>query len=179
MINDYEIHGNVVYIKINDCDNKIISTRIDLEDLPKLLKYDFKWAKHKHGYVNTTTKKVDGLPISISLHRFIMDFPQGLEIDHINFNKLDNRKSVNLRIVNRYENAQNAYVRKDSKSGFRGVTKVGSSKLWKAQCTLNGKLYNLGHFIDKEEASEVVSKFRAENMKSSFEYRNSDKILEL
>ena len=42
----------------------------------------------------------------IGLHRYLLNCPKGLEVDHINGNKLDNRKS-NLRIVDRITNNRN------------------------------------------------------------------------
>ena len=42
----------------------------------------------------------------IGLHRYLLNCPKGLEVDHINGNKLDNRKS-NLRIVDRTVNNRN------------------------------------------------------------------------
>lgn len=42
----------------------------------------------------------------LRMHRFIMDPPSGLVVDHINHDKLDNRKS-NLRVCTTFDNNQN------------------------------------------------------------------------
>lgn len=54
------------------------------------------------------------------LHRFLMSPPAHLEIDHMNGNGLDNRKS-NLRIVSRAENMKNRQPASSNKSGASGV----------------------------------------------------------
>jgi len=57
-------------------------------------------------------------------HHAIMGKPQkGKVVDHINHNGLDNRKD-NLRLVTVAQNSQNKRVRKDSKSGYKGVYEV-------------------------------------------------------
>ena len=55
-----------------------------------------------------------------SIHRVVMGNPEGMDVDHINGNRLDNRKA-NLRVCTRSQNSQNKKLRSDSKSGFKGV----------------------------------------------------------
>ena len=55
-----------------------------------------------------------------SIHRAVMGYPKGMDVDHINGNSLDNRK-VNLRVCTRSENAMNKKTRADSRSGYKGV----------------------------------------------------------
>ena len=55
-----------------------------------------------------------------SVHRVVMGNPKGMDIDHINHNSLDNRKE-NLRICTRSQNCANKKVRRDSRSGYKGV----------------------------------------------------------
>jgi HNH endonuclease len=59
---------------------------------------------------------------SIYLHRYLLDAPDGMVVDHINHNTLDNRRQ-NLRICTNQENNENrngAYT--TSKTGIRGVS---------------------------------------------------------
>ena len=49
------------------------------------------------------------------------DIPEGLEIDHINYNKSDNR-IINLRLCTHHQNSQNKpNLKKTNSSGNRGV----------------------------------------------------------
>lgn len=55
-----------------------------------------------------------------SMHRLIMGNPEGMCVDHINGDTLDNRKE-NLRICTMSENSMNRKLRSDSQSGYKGV----------------------------------------------------------
>lgn len=103
--NEIEILDDYAVIKIRNRNNETIAEAIiDIEDIDKVK--DIKWRLHNNGYVTTTIKATDRKKTSLYLHRFIMNYYGELEIDHINRNKLDNRKS-NLRIVNHSVNASN------------------------------------------------------------------------
>lgn len=103
------------------------------------------------------------------LHRQIMEVPRGartesgerLEVDHINRDRLDNRRS-NLRVVTGAQNSQNVPARGGS-SNYRGVSWCKNRKQWLA-VVYHGRLHRLGYFDDEEEAARVASAFRAEHM---------------
>ena len=82
------------------------------------------------------------------------DIPFGLEIDHINGVKNDNRIS-NLRLATRSENACNTVKRKDNTSGYKGVSFYKYSNKWEARIIINGKQIYLGNFDTAELASEA------------------------
>lgn len=88
------------------------------------------------------------------MHRVILETSKGLETDHINGDKLDNRRS-NLRECTVSQNAMNKKVNLSSSSGYKGVQsfKEGSGKKWRVQIILNNKKIELGYFNDKEEAA--------------------------
>lgn len=83
------------------------------------------------------------------------------EIDHINRNKLDNRKS-NLRICNRSINMQNRGVNKNNTSGYKGIY-INKSGKYVAHCQINKTRKSLGAYKTLEEALEVLNKFKEEN----------------
>jgi len=69
----------------------------------------------------------------------------GLVIDHINGNRLDNRKE-NLRICSRGENSRNQALSRGNTSGFKGVTWHKYAGKFFVQITCAGKRRNLGYF---------------------------------
>ena len=83
----------------------------------------FKWHAVRRGRVvhAMRTAKRDGGRATVYLHRWLLDAPAGLEVDHRNGNGLDNRRE-NLRLCTHAQNAVNH--RRDSArkiSQFHGV----------------------------------------------------------
>lgn len=88
------------------------------------------------------------------LHRLVNETPKNKFTDHINRNKLDNRKE-NLRTVNNSLSQYNQNKRKN-KSGVRGVGEHMGR--WRALIGVNRKQIYLGHFDTKELAVEARQK---------------------
>lgn len=76
-----------------------------------------RWRLHSRGYVRSYVK-----PKHLILHSIVANTPKGLYTDHINHNKLDNRRS-NLRICTPKQNQHNRLDNKNNKTGVRGVSK--------------------------------------------------------
>lgn len=136
---------------------------VDEEDFKEISK--FKW-QYTNGYAKRIVGK-RGSTTNIWMHRVITKIPNGLDVDHINFNKLDNRKG-NLRICTRAQNV--SHSRKQlGKSGIRGVRKMG--KKWQSRLKYDGKMRVLGTFITKEEAAICYNK-EALKLYGIFAYQN-------
>ena len=94
------------------------------------------------------------------MHRWILgiDGVKGVQVDHINGNGLDNRRS-NLRIASQSENLRNRKMASHNRSGFKGVYFAKQawavSKPWRAQIKVNGRKLSLGYFLTPEEAYEA------------------------
>ena len=85
------------------------------------------------------------------LHRLILNPPNGMEVDHINGNGLDNRRE-NLRTVTKRENACNrTHITKGSK--FVGVTWRKKERKWRADIRFQGKKRHLGLFKNEIDAA--------------------------
>lgn len=92
----------------------------------------------------------------MKMHRVIMDAPQGLEIDHIDGNGLNNQKQ-NLRIVTHAQNQKNMKKPITNTSGYKGVSWDQVRRKWVAYIW-NGKSINLGGYSTKLEAAEAYDK---------------------
>jgi HNH endonuclease len=118
-------------------------TIVDDEDFDYLSQW--RWQVSWNGYVIRRYKK------TIRMHRLINKTPDGLFTDHINRNKLDNRKS-NLRTVTKSENGFNTNLSKNNKSGCKGVYWDGFTNKWRAEIKLNYKKISLGRYVNLIDA---------------------------
>ena len=124
---------------------------VDSEDFQYL--NQFNWFLHHSGAVVRNKRVSLNKYKSLQMHREIMGASDGKEIDHINYNRRDNRKN-NLRICNRSQNARNQKLRVDNSSGYKGVYWNKEKGLWQAQMrNENKKMSYLGRFKTKEEAA--------------------------
>ena len=123
----------------------------DLEDYD-LIK-DYHWKVHR-GYIschkwNPQTKSDN----QVKMHRLIMGLKDnkdysGCQIDHINHNKVDNRKE-NLRVVNNTQNSWNKAVWREDGSKIGVRLERGK---WLASITINGKMIKLGKYEKYDDA---------------------------
>ena len=130
----YDIDGN--------CKDKSI---IDTEDTKNISIY--RWKKSHFGYVVSITQ-------NIKLHRIIMGLDNNDKrvVDHINGNKLDNRK-CNLRICTRRENVwHKTKLSSNNTSGYIGVSYSKERRKWVAQIHLGNKGIYLGRYDNIEDA---------------------------
>lgn len=104
------------------------------------------WHVDKKGYAMGGTKHK-----RFRLHNLIMNPPVGKVVDHINRNRLDNRR-CNLRIVSNQENQRNRGLNKNNRSGTNGVYYNKDCKKWVAQITINGRTIYGGLHENMKEA---------------------------
>ncbi len=95
-------------------------------------------------------------------HRLIWEqhygkIPAGMDIDHINQDKSDNRIE-NLRLATRSQNKANSKKHSDNKSGYKGVTYYKKYNKWMAQISHHYKKKTIGYFDTPEEAYEAYKK---------------------
>lgn len=77
--------------------------------------------------------------------------PKGMDMDHINGDRADNRW-VNLRTATRSQNNYNMRRTKLNVSGVKGVSWVAERGQWLARITVEGRKIHLGQFDEKERA---------------------------
>lgn len=114
----------------------------------------WRWYMMSSGYV-ARSQYFGGRSYTTILHRFLMKATDStLVVDHINRNKLDNRK-CNLRIVTRAQNSWNNPRLSTNKSGHTGVfykNEKWRENKWAAFIIRNKESYHLGYFATKEKA---------------------------
>lgn len=125
---------------------------VDEDDFENLMQW--KWHYTNTGYARRNDKTNNRK--AIKMHRYIMDAPEGMDVDHINGNGLDNRKS-NLRIVTHQNNQFNMRSNRGS-SKYKGVSFDKQTGLWRAYICISGKLKALGRFSCERQAGETYNK---------------------
>lgn len=136
-------------------------TKVDDVDFERLSR--FKWF-FANGYaVRRGTN--EGKRTMVWMHRIIAATPDGMVTDHINGDKLDNRRT-NLRACTHAQNKWNQGRNSNNTSGFRGVYFDKSSKKWVAELKQHQKHVFLGRFVEKKDAGrayvEATIKLRGE-----------------
>lgn len=143
-----------------EIDIKGYKVLIDDEDYEKVSSKVWNRMGTKDGplvYFSTYMTYPNNLRRSISLHRYIMNctIGDGLYIDHINNNTLDNRKA-NLQVVSPTENVRKRHIGKSNTSGYKGVYKQinkNGDTVWIAQITVDRVGKRIGRFYTGEDAA--------------------------
>ena len=154
--NKYKFNGEIGECYFNNCDEYFL---FDTEDYEKIK--NTSWCKNGGGYA---TGGIVGQGV-VLIHRFLMNCPKDMQVDHINHNKLDNRK-CNLRICTPAQNCWNNGMCKNNITGYKGVHKCiynSGNVRYEASITVNKKTIRLGRFDTPEEAyiarSEAEEKY--------------------
>lgn len=121
-------------------------TLISLEDVEKVSKE--RWFVTEYNYARCCLKETGKYTF---LHRFLLNIPDDIFVDHINQNKLDNRRE-NLRTCNYSQNGMNRGLQSNSTTGYKGVNFDKRRSLYRAHIKLNGKQTHLGYFEKIEDA---------------------------
>ncbi len=90
----------------------------------------------------------------LRMHRFIMEAPKGLQVDHRDCDGLNNQKS-NLRAATHPQNCYNKEIGPRNTSGYKGVVWDKQHKKWRAQIKFQRKYYCLGLFQKAEDAARA------------------------
>ena len=78
--------------------------------------------------------------------------PDGVDIDHINLDRADNRWG-NLRLASRSQNMGNSRPHRDGSSGVKGLTWLSDRQKWQVRICVQGKRKTLGYFTSKGQAA--------------------------
>lgn len=140
--NEFIFEENTVKIFLyNMFSQKVSEAIIDREDYDTVKEY--KWCLSKNGYVINSKGKY--------LHRIVTK-ENTLFVDHINGNKLDNRK-CNLRPCSNADNLKNRVkIPINNTSGIIGVIYRSDRNKWRAEICVDGKKIRLGYYANKIDA---------------------------
>lgn len=125
---------------------------IDIEDVERCKTQ--KWSLHGEGYVSGSK--------DILLHNFLLNTgDEKLILDHIDRNKLNNRKS-NLRVATYGQNNMNSKTPCNNTSGVKGISFDKSHNVYHSYLGINGGRINLGYF--KKLIDAIVARLKAEKI---------------
>lgn len=128
---------------------------VDDEDYDLVSPY--KWRISKLGY---PVCHINGR--ETTMHRYLLNLEVGnpLQGDHKNHDKLDNRRSVNLRVATSEQNGankRNCFKTTKSASKYKGVSK--SRKKWRARAHRYNKEVRLGVYVNEIDAAKAYDKY--------------------
>lgn len=127
-------------------------TMVDDEDFERVSEH--KWcASKRYGkkYYAVRGLTIEGYQTSMSIHRLIMNAKKGQEVDHIDGDGLNNRRS-NLRFCTKAQNQMNRAVSIGS-SVYKGVYLSTKKDKWRACVRFNRKVTHLGYFATQKAAA--------------------------
>lgn len=148
--NKQEIIDDIAKITVADGRNFIIDVQ-DLKDVSEK-----SWYISAQGYVTTDIKGK-----SISLHNYLFKPDENQIIDHINRDKLDNRRK-NFRKCTKQQNCFNQGLRSTNTSGYKGVVLDKRRNTYYSRITYNGKTYHIGTF----RTDQIIEAAKAYNQKA-------------
>lgn len=139
-----KITNHMKFIPITKGESAIVDD-VDYDELSR-----YKW-HYSGGYARRRRRKHElGTQHGIFMHHHLIKPTAGFQVDHINCDRLDNRRE-NLRIATQGENQWN---RTAYRTNQLGVKRVDFSKgKYRATIGLNGKQIHLGMFSTIAEAS--------------------------
>lgn len=127
---------------------------VDVEDFPLVSAYKWRASPDCRTFYAHRGQRTNGRYKLIQMHRMILQPPSGIDVDHINGDGLDNRRS-NLRLATGSDNNANRIRLLTNTSGRRGVTWHRQAKRWQAGITRYRKRIHLGLFTDLDAAARA------------------------
>lgn len=147
----------LVYLGRSTSTREPAHAKIDPDDAERILLHKWSYTRGRDPlgpkYANAELW-IGGRRKFIKMHRYIMGAPDGVLVDHINGDTLDNRK-CNLRLVNDSQNVYNSRKRKLGQSRFKGVAWCKLGNKWRAYICDNRKQIHLGLFADELDAARA------------------------
>lgn len=154
--NNFIVHPEYVEIIMKRCNAIIDNCDIDLVK-------QYCWNLNG-SYACTSITVSPNHQKKLLLHRLIIgEIPKGMQVDHINRNKLDNRRE-NLRIVTPSQNSSNIGKPKTNTSGYKWVSYDKSKRKFLGSFSYNKIWHKVGLFDSAVDAYNAVIEERQKIM---------------
>lgn len=135
--------SGIVHVILFNTKNEMLCNLADWEMLR-----GYCWSEDRQkGYARARDVKTQKV---VMFHQLVLALSDGMIPDHINGNRLDNRR-CNLRPSTKSQNAMNSKIRIDNKTGYKGIRKLPSGNYY-VRIKVNGKEIGLGTFNNIEDA---------------------------
>lgn len=148
------IEGDVAYISLT----KGYEAAIDAADVPLVEGFD--WLALPRGGSAYAYRTTHSPRKTIYLHRLLVAASSDLHVDHIDGNRLNNRRG-NLRLATRHQNMQNQKLATHNTSGLKGAGWSKSKGKFRSRIVAFGKEYHLGFYNSAEEAHAAYARASA------------------
>lgn len=151
--NEIRIENGIAFIKLANTEEYMMCNEEELEKIK-----NYRWRLSYKGYARCIIT-INGKRKTVFAHRMIINAKENEIVDHINRNRLDNRKE-NLRIVDIRSSSINRRLKNGNKTGYSGVYR--KNDYWTAMITIEGKWKTIGCFDTLEEAVDARRKSEIE-----------------
>lgn len=121
---------------------------------------DFEWLSQYNWYYNSNGYARMSRQPKPYMHALLNTPPKGMQTDHIDRNRLNNRR-CNLRSVTALENNRNHSMHSTNTSGYTGVSWTKTNK-WEVYIWLKNKKIHIGRFSNLQDA--VDARLNAEEL---------------
>lgn len=126
--------------------NRGFVTLVDEADAERVLQFTWTWTSRGYVYGWIHSRR-------FALHRWLLDPPPHLVVDHIDGDGLNNQRA-NMRICTNKQNLSNQGPSTRNTIGLKGVRRLGNGRFI-AQITANGRTRGLGTFDAAEDAARA------------------------
>jgi hypothetical protein len=138
---------------------------VDVEDYERVSRYT--WCASGMGNRVYAYRHDNGK--TLAMHRFLTNCPQGMVVDHIDGNGLNNRQN-NLRVCTQQQNLYNSRP-KGKSSKYKGVCRDKRRKGWVVYVRYNRRNIFVGRFKDEIEAARAYDR-KAYELFGEYAYLN-------
>ncbi len=134
--------------------------KVDPADYKRLCGYEWLAKKGRNSFFarRRVPAGKGGKEALIYMHQEIIEVPEGMVVDHINHDGMDNR-GANLRAATYSENMYHRRKRSGAKqSKYKGIYWRKKNRKWQALITFEKKRIYLGYFWNEIEAAKAYDR---------------------